>query len=268
VSLLRDVLNAPIPGDLHVNYRYMLSWARAVTDLRPGARVLDFGCGDGRVVRAAGPLGLDVVGADVFYGGSEARRDVETAGLLGTSVREIRDGRIDFESGAFDLVVSNQVFEHVEALEPTLAEVARVLKPDGLLVCLFPTREVLREAHCGVPLLHWLERDDRRIAWAARWQRMGFGFDKQKKSPEAWAREAVEWMDRYVRYRPRRDVLARFSRRFQVDPIEEHYLAYRLRAKGAAGGLAPLLGIPWAAAAGRAICRRFNGVVWRARRVV
>jgi SAM-dependent methyltransferase len=208
------------------------------------------------------------VGADVFYGGSDARRDVAASGLLGTSIREIRDGRLEFPDGAFDLVVSNQVFEHIEHLGPSLAELARVLRPDGTLVCLFPTREVLREAHCGVPFLHWMERDARRVAWAERWYWAGNSYDREKKTPQAWAREAVEWMDRYVHYRGRSEVRAAFAQRFRVEPMEEHYLAYRLRQKGAIGRLWPVLGIPWAAAAGRAICRRFNGVVWRASRIV
>lgn len=259
-ALLRDVLlRAPAPA-LHVNYRYLLAWAQAV-----GGRILDFGCGEGQIVAAARALGLDVEGADVFYGGSEARRVVEAAGLLGASIREIKDGKLPFEDRRFDLVVSNQVFEHIEALGPALDEVARVLKPEGLLVCTFPTLEVVREAHCGVPFLHRLPRDGRRVEWAARWQRFGFGYDKERKSKAQWAAEAVEWMDRYVHYRRRSENLREFGRRFDVRSMEEHYLAYRLRRKGAAGRLAALLRIPWARAAGCGICRRFNGIVLLAR---
>ncbi len=262
-ALLRDVLRrAPAP-ELHVNYRYLLAWVQAA-----GGRVLDFGCGEGQVVRAARALELDVAGADVFYGGSDAKRIVEAAGLLGTSIREIRDGKLEFADASFDLVVSNQVFEHIEALGASLDEVARVLKPGGRLVCLFPTLEVLREAHCGVPLLHRLPRDGRRAAWAARWHRVGFGYDKEKKPREQWAAEAVEWMDLYVHYRRRSELLREFERRFVTRSMEEHYLAYRLLRKGAAGRLAPLLRIPWARAAGRGICRLLNGVVLLARRRV
>lgn len=261
-GLLRDVLRrAPAP-ELHVNYRYLLSWAQAV-----GGRILDFGCGEGQVVRAARALGLDVAGADVFYGGSDAKRVVEAAGLLGTSIREIRNGKLEFPDGAFDLVVSNQVFEHIGALGPSLDEVARVLKPEGLLVCLFPTLEVLREAHCGVPLLHRLPRDGRRAAWAALWHRVGFGYDKEKKPREQWAAEAVEWMDRYVHYRRRSEILGEFTRRFATRPMEEHYLAYRLLRKGGAGRLAPLLKVSWVRAAGRGVCRFLNGIVLLGRRL-
>lgn len=255
MRILRDVLGVPAAPGLHVNYAYLLAWAQAAG---PGARILDFGCGDGLTVREGRRRGLDLQGADAFYGGSRAREQVRD--LLGTAIHEIVDGRLPFAAGSFDLIVSNQVFEHVEALGPALDELARVLKPDGLLLALFPTAEVVREAHCGVPFLHW--RKDGRVEHALRWQRWGNGFDKDKKPPEQWAREAVDWMERYVHYRGRVDVLREWRRRFDLLPIEEHYLAYRL----GTSKLAPLLRIPWLRAAGRWICRRFNGLVVAARR--
>jgi SAM-dependent methyltransferase len=253
-ELMRDVLAAPQPpAKLHVNYRYMLAWARAVG---PGARILDFGCGDGTVVKAGRAEGLDVLGADAFYEGSPVRKDVDDP-----SIHEIRDGRLPFPDGTFDLVLSNQVFEHVEALEATLEDVERVLKPGGLLVALFPTSEVLREAHCGVPFLHWLPRGwGGRTSYAALWHGVGFSFEKGTKTRTAWAGEAVAWMDRYTHYRGRSDILRSFSRRFEVASAEEHYLAYRLRR------WAPLWRIPWAREAGRGLCRRLNGVVLLGRR--
>lgn len=254
--LMRDVLSDSLPaaaGALHVNYRYMLSWARAATARRPSARILDFGCGDGRVVETGRGLGLDLQGADVFYGGENDRERAARSGLLGSFVHEIRGGRIPFADGSFDLVLSNQVLEHVEDLEAALREVSRILKQDGAFVCLFPTREVIREAHCGVPLLHWLPKGSpRRARWAALWHGIGSGFDKEKKTRAQWAREAVAWMDRYVTYRRRADLLRTFGRLFRFVPAEEHYLAYRFGWKS----FAPLF-----RGASRLACRRLNGTV-------
>lgn len=259
--LMRDVLSVSTPPParaLHVNYRYMLAWARAVAARRPEARILDFGCGDGLVVEAARTLGLDVHGADVFYGGEDDRRKVARRGLLGSFIHEIRGGRLPFEDRSVDLVLSNQVFEHVEKLDGTLAELARVLRRDGILVCLFPTREVVREAHCGVPFLHWLPRGwPARRRYAACWHGIGFSFDKENKTRDQWAGEAVEWMDRYVFYRRRAEVLREFARHFEFDSSEEHYLAYRFSRRR----IAPLLRVPWVREASRVVCRRFNGVV-------
>ena len=251
-SILADVLRTSLPpevGGLHVNYRYMLAWSMAFSARMANAAILDFGCGDGSVVRAGRSLGLDLHGTDVLD-----ESDV---------VRQSRDGKIPFESGRFDFILSNQVIEHVELLEPTLREISRVLRKDGLFVCLFPTREVLREAHCGVPFLHWLPKGAAfRIPYAKLWHGVGFSFYKEKVSRRQWATDAVEWMDRFVFYRPRAEVLSAFRRVFRIESIEEHYLAYRLPRFAAA------LRVPWVRDGARFVCRRLNGTVLVARKRV
>jgi SAM-dependent methyltransferase len=265
-----EVLAQPLPSalqDLHVNYRYLLSWAQAVAARRPGARILDFGCGPGTVVQAARGLGLECSGADAFYEGEQDLPLVRKTGLFGTAIRKIEDGRVPFDDASFDLIVSNQVLEHVRHLDGTLSELFRLLKPDGRLLVLCPTREVVREAHCGVPFLHWLDpASSSRVAYAARWKWAGVGFDKERKSAEEWAREAVSWMDRFVFYRSRHELRVLLGRRFELATLERHYLSYRLRQLRRARALAPLLRIPWLDGAGRAICHRFNGIVVLARK--
>ncbi|MEZ4688896.1 MAG: class I SAM-dependent methyltransferase [Ignavibacteria bacterium] len=44
------------------------------------------------------------------------------------------DGRIPFQDGEFDVVLSSQVLEHVEDSDNYLSECRRVLKPGGLLI--------------------------------------------------------------------------------------------------------------------------------------
>lgn len=188
--------------------------------------------------------GLDIQGADV---------------KAGEGIHEIRDDRLPFPDASFDRVLANQVFEHVPSLDASLNEVARVLKPDGLLVALFPTVEVLREAHCGVPFLHWIPKRAR-VGWASLCHPIGFSFEKGTKSAARWAAEAVEWMDLNVYYRKRSDVLRAFGRRFDVRPAEEHYLSFRWKR------WAPLLRIPWVREGGRTLCRRLNGLVLVGRR--
>ncbi len=45
--------------------------------------------------------------------------------------------------------------EHVDDLNFTLSELARVFKPSGKVLTLFPSAEVIREGHCGIPFAHW-----------------------------------------------------------------------------------------------------------------
>ena len=198
---------------MQTNYRYLLEHAEALRRQNPAAKFLDFGCGAAEVVQKARARGLDMYGADVFYGGNTTREAVERAGLLGTAVREIRDGKLDFADDSFDLVISNQVFEHVQDLDSVLREINRVLKRGGYLVALFPSREVLRESHIGIPLAHRFRKGSRlRYLYVLALRTLGMGFFKeQAKSRSDWVRRKLEWIDTYTYYRSRRKSGRRLS---------------------------------------------------------
>ena len=146
---------------MQANYEYFVDRMGLLTS-DADANVLDFGCGVGDIVQAARHRGLNAFGVEKFYGGSNIKDTGRERGLLGKTVFEIADdGRIPFDDAFFDLVVSNQVFEHVEDLETVLTEIARVLKPGGHLFCSFPSKGILREVHCDIPTVHWLPKATR-----------------------------------------------------------------------------------------------------------
>ena len=57
-----------------------------------------------------------------------------------------------------DAVVSNMVFEHVPDNEDMIREAARVLKPSGLFVAIFPNRACPLDSHSFPPGTPWLPR--------------------------------------------------------------------------------------------------------------
>ena len=93
---------------------------------RPGATVVDLGCGRGESVdafRAADPS-VRWIGVEVGDSEYETRADVEL---------RIFDGvALPFEDASVDVVFSKQVLEHVERPHELVADVARVLKPGGV----------------------------------------------------------------------------------------------------------------------------------------
>jgi SAM-dependent methyltransferase len=108
--------------------------------LAPGKRVLDAGCGLGygsRMLRRAGAA--EVVGVDIAESVVEAAGAVEEPGLRFTTGDV---GALDFEDGAFDLVVCLEVIEHVPEQRRVISELVRVLAPDGILVISSPNRAV------------------------------------------------------------------------------------------------------------------------------
>lgn len=67
----------------------------------------------------------------------------------------IKDEILPFEDGEFDVVISNQVLEHVWDQERHIEEIARVLKPNGVAYLSTPNRFCLMEPHYRLPLLAW-----------------------------------------------------------------------------------------------------------------
>ncbi len=95
-------------------------------------RVLDVGCGEGQLARRLAGLGIAVVGVD------PTQRQVEEAVLRGGGPRYARAAadRLPCADGAFDGVVMCLVIEHIDPIEPPIAEMARVLEPGGTFLLL------------------------------------------------------------------------------------------------------------------------------------
>lgn len=178
-------------------------------------------------------------------------------------------GRFEFADGFFDLVVSHQVFEHVAEVEPALAEIRRVLKPGGAMLALFPSREALREGHIGISCAHWFRQRSRlRYGYVAALRLAGLGSHKDRyPSVREWTTHYIEWMGRYTNYRSRREILAAFSRHFEVESVEDQYMAFRIRHR--LGGRAVPWLTEWSLPRGlQRVCRRLSGLVLLAVRPV
>lgn len=58
---------------------------------------------------------------------------------------------LPFDAGDFDFIYSANVMEHVTDPDVALAEIARLLRPDGISIHLFPSRWCPIEPHLKVP---------------------------------------------------------------------------------------------------------------------
>jgi SAM-dependent methyltransferase len=247
---------------MDVTTRFVLDFARRFAGAAPDAKILDFGCGAGELVEAGRAAGLDIRGVEVFYGGSEARAEAARSGRLGTAVFEMRDSRIPFPDAAFDLVVNNQVMEHVEDLEGVLGEIHRVLKPGGAALSIFPSRDVLREGHIGIPLSHRMAKGSK-LRFYYTWALRGLGlgtWKEQAPTARQWAADKLRWIDTWTRYRSREAIFRAYGRYFTSELREPDYIRFRLRAGGRAA-VARALDLPPAARAASAVFRKLAFLV-------
>jgi SAM-dependent methyltransferase len=196
---------------------------------RGARRVLDFGCGSGEVVALLRERGVDASGADVFYEGADWEDPRLQRLLREDAVRRIEaDGRLPFDDRSFDLVISDQVFEHIDELEAAVGEIDRVLAPGGASYHHFPTRDGLREGHMGIPLAHRLPPGRARFAWTYGLRRLGLGKHKDERpDPAEWTRWKLDWIDRYCFYRSNAEIEALLERRHAVVHREVEYCRFR-----------------------------------------
>ena len=94
---------------------------------RPGFRVLDIGCGDGRFVRFAGECGCASVGMEVDPVAVEAARASGLDVRLGDAQRAIEIFGIE----SFDYITLSHVIEHVFEPRETLRNLRQLLRPGG-----------------------------------------------------------------------------------------------------------------------------------------
>lgn len=127
------------PGDYAANSASQQSWAReliAKLNLRGDERVLDVGCGDGKVtaeIAGAVPQGA-VVGIDASAEMIRFARSAFPKARLPNLSFEIVDARqIQFES-QFDLVFSNAALHWVDDHQAFLRGASASLRSDGRLV--------------------------------------------------------------------------------------------------------------------------------------
>lgn len=105
--------------------------------------VLDVGCGTGGMLAALGRFG-NVTGIDRSEEALRFARE-RNRGALARGTLE----RLPFADGSFDLVTSFDVLYHLGVSDDVgaLNEIARVLRPGGLLLVRVPAFEALRSRH-------------------------------------------------------------------------------------------------------------------------
>jgi 2-polyprenyl-3-methyl-5-hydroxy-6-metoxy-1,4-benzoquinol methylase len=122
--------------------------------LRPGARVLDVGCGNGYTVGQFIERGCEAVGIDLSNTGIELARSTYPYGrfeIMGADDQIVENLRCE----PFDIVVSTEVVEHLYSPRAYVQGCYRALKSGGRFICSTPYHGYLKNL-----LLALLNRHD------------------------------------------------------------------------------------------------------------
>jgi SAM-dependent methyltransferase len=125
-------------------------------------RILDDGCGLGTYLAALEPYSRQRFGLEIELDRAAVARGRAEGVALGIGER------LPFAESTFDLVLSNEVIEHVSDDAQAVAEMARVTRPGGRIVLFAPNRWYPVEQHGifwrgryrfgNIPLVNYLPR--------------------------------------------------------------------------------------------------------------
>jgi ubiquinone/menaquinone biosynthesis C-methylase UbiE len=127
-------------NERHHGYHAMLDRLEAdiVEPLARGREVLEVGCGTGLILKRLEGAAKSLTGLDISRGMlAEARQ-------RGFAVTEGSATDLPFEDESFDLAFSFKVLAHVPDIRRALAEMARVVRPGGIVVAEFYNRLSVR----------------------------------------------------------------------------------------------------------------------------
>jgi len=104
-------------------------------------RLLDNGCGIGLYLEHISPLGCEVFGSEFEIQRAQAAKKV-AENVLGSAGEFL-----PFPADSFDLILSNEVIEHVDDDQKAIQEMIRTLVPGGRMILFCPNRWYPFETH-------------------------------------------------------------------------------------------------------------------------
>lgn len=135
---------------LRGNIRYEHLHRYAMSSLHvTGKNVLDIACGEGYGSAILAQTAAQVCGVDISSDAVSHARINYSSPKNNLEFKQGSADAIPYPDHTFDVVVSFETLEHLAAQEEMLAEIKRVLRPDGFLILSTPDKEAYAEADGG-----------------------------------------------------------------------------------------------------------------------
>lgn len=214
--------NVDLPRAVSITHEHLLACVNTGIQERPAAasvplRILDAGCGDGRLLvylskclHSLHPQQhVELYGFDVLDHGVQPQafmqRTIATLQQECPGVdwsQRVLAAKLEdpwpFAADFFDVVLSNQVLEHVHAPQRFFAEHFRVLASGGCGYHLFPLKHYIYEGHLLLPWVHRIRSWELMRAYVAWLSSLGLG--KYREHQRASGVSRAEFAERHADY--------------------------------------------------------------------
>ena len=121
-------------------------------------KILDWGCGKGELIDYLNENNFNCVGVEI----SELKIQSNIPSK-NNNIKKIflinSDNKTEFESNYFDVIITNQVIEHMSNKNSFLFEVNRILKKGGISYNILPAKYRINEVHLKMPFVHWFPKN-------------------------------------------------------------------------------------------------------------
>lgn len=126
------------------------------------ASLLDIGCGTGGFAVAFALAGAQVVALDTDKGALQLAALRAENERVHVNLIDCDGTHTPFQDSSFEIIVCNEVFEHVESKEKLASEIARLLRENGIVYVRVPNKaspwNILWDDHTGLPFFTLLPR--------------------------------------------------------------------------------------------------------------
>ncbi len=119
-------------------------------------KIIDLGCGDGRLSGELVSMGHEVFGMDCSW---EGVKNAEKQGVK--SIVGDLEEKLPFNEGEFDMALLLDTHEHLYDQEKILKNIFRIIKEDGKVIIAYPNHFDLRNRLSmllGKGIVHWAHR--------------------------------------------------------------------------------------------------------------
>ena len=158
IDILIIIMYKKVSDNYHVLTNIILDLIRD-KKIPPNPKILDFGCGRCQLIKLLKKNipSADLYGVDIYKDYNiycEMKEKYHNLTIL--NIKPYQEFLVDEK---FDLIISNQVFEHINKLELIYKFFKKIMNNSCLIIAAFPTKEIIFEPHLRIPFAHLINKD-------------------------------------------------------------------------------------------------------------